>query len=217
MLLDIIYSPVYLGMTAIVVAAVSVLLYVAWRCLNGDTRTWAVLPRLPFQVSRHNTWPFMLLMCGLALLTALPSVFFEAWDMEGARQATWNLFFIPLALVVLSFVWWPLAWTPAWFKDWARRARSQGDANPWTPPEIERVKCAPPSKRRQRALRDIARLVGKEEVEGLLAEDWLERQARHATETQEAAGITEDMDSIERALALKAHRRRQKGQQKGRG
>jgi hypothetical protein len=43
------------------------------------------MPPIPFQVSKHNTWPFMLLMAGLALLTALPSVFEDMDTFDKAR------------------------------------------------------------------------------------------------------------------------------------
>ena len=117
------YIPAYWGMLLLVGGAAALVFYVVWRSLNGDTRTWAVLPHFPLQVSHHNTWPFMLAMIGIGLVTLLPTVFFEAWAMEGARQAVWNVFLVPAALVALSFFWWPLAWTPTWFKNWALRSK----------------------------------------------------------------------------------------------
>ncbi|MEV4902062.1 hypothetical protein AB0K08_12050 [Citricoccus sp. NPDC055426] len=205
-------TPAYLGMLVLVGGAAALLFYIAWRCLNGDSRTWAVLPPLPFQIAKHNTWPFMLLMIGITLLTALPSVFFEATRMEGARVATWNVVLIPLALVVLSFLWWPLAWTPRWFRTWA--ARNNRGATPWTMGEVERVKAAPDSRRRQRALTDIARLVGEDEVAGLRDKSLLDREVERIEDYNERLGITGDMDTIERARIIKAHRRRQKEQKK---
>lgn len=207
-------TPAYLGMTVLVLTVSGLLCNIAWRCLNGDTRTWAVLPHHPFQISHHNTWPFMLLMAGIALLTALPSVAFEAAGMEEARKTTWNFFFIPLALVILSFVWWPLAWTPRWFKTWARRLPASPDANPWTTPDIDRVKAAPDSKRRQRALTDIARLVGEDEVAGLRDKSLLDREVERIDNKNQELGITEGMDTIERALIIKAHRKREKEQKR---
>lgn len=210
LLRTILTTPAYLGMIVLVLAASGLLLYVAWRCLNGDSRTWAVLPPIPFQVSTHNTWPFMLLMAGIALLTALPSVVFEAAGMEEARQATWNVFLIPVLLVALSLFWWPLAWTPRWFRNWAHRNTTSPGTTPWTLEEIEEVKAAPRSKRRNRAIKDIARVAGEEHVEGLVPEDWLDRASRKATEENEALGITDDMDTIARARVIKAHRARLK-------
>lgn len=144
-------SPEIWVMFVLVGGAAALLLYIAWRCLNGDTRTWAALPRFPLQVSKHNIWPFMLLMIGITLLTALPSLYFEAAGMEQARQFTWSIVFIPLALVIVSLVWWPLALTPRWFRRWASRDTPSG--SPWTLEEIEQVKAAAPSQRRSRALR----------------------------------------------------------------
>ncbi|NUL47641.1 hypothetical protein F7P69_20900 [Cellulosimicrobium funkei] len=201
-------TPAYLGMLVLIGGAAALLFYIVWRCLNGDTRTWALLPPFPFQVSRHNTWPFMLLMIGVTLLTALPSVFFEAAGMEGARAATWNVVLIPLALVVLSFFWWPLAWTPRWFRDWA--ARNSPGAAPWTLEEIERVKAAPDSRRRNRALKDIARVAGEEHVEGMVPDGALDKVHHHAQSLDEKHGITEDMGAMERAKVIKANRARWK-------
>lgn len=126
------YIPAYWGMLLLVGGAAALVFYVVWRSLNGDTRTWAVLPHFPLQVSHHNTWPFMLAMIGIGLVTLLPTVFFEAWAMEGARQSVWNVFLVPAALVALSFFWWPLAWTPTWFKNWALRSKIDPETNPWT-------------------------------------------------------------------------------------
>lgn len=213
-LAPIVYIPAYWGMLLLVGGAAALVFYVVWRCLNGDTRTWAVLPHFPFQVSHHNTWPFMLAMIGIGLVTLLPTVFFEAWGMEGARQAVWNVFLVPVALVALSFFWWPLAWTPAWFKNWALRSKIDPETNPWTDVDIDRVKSAPDSKRRRRALKDIARLVGEAEVEGLRERTLLERESERIEDYNERLGITDDMDSIERALIIKADRKRQKEQKK---
>lgn len=211
------YIPAYWGMLLLVGGAAALVFYVVWRSLNGDTRTWAVLPHFPLQVSHHNTWPFMLAMIGIGLVTLLPTVFFEAWGMEGARQAVWNVFLVPVALVALSFFWWPLAWTPAWFKNWALRSKSDPETNPWTDADIDRVKSAPDSKRRRRALKDIARLVGEAEVEGLRERTLLERESERIEDYNERLGITDDMDSIERALLIKADRKRRKEQQKADG
>jgi hypothetical protein len=106
---------------------------VAWRCLNGDFRTWAVLPPILFQISRYNTWPLMLLMSGIAVLTATPAIYVEYANMEGARQLTWNLFFIPLGLVVLSCFWWPPALAPRWFREWTRRSAHRPGDQPLDP------------------------------------------------------------------------------------
>ncbi|NUL44677.1 hypothetical protein F7P69_05620 [Cellulosimicrobium funkei] len=201
-------TPAYLGMLVLVGGAAALLFYIAWRCLNGDTRTWALLPPFPFQVSKHNTWPFMLLMIGLTLLTALPTVFFEAARMEAAIDATWNVVLIPLALVALSFLWWPLAWTPRWFRNWA--AQNNPGASPWTLEEIERVKAAPPSKRRNRAIKDIARVAGEEHVQGMVPEGILDKVHNNAMNHAEKHGITPDMDSFERAKIIRANRARWK-------
>lgn len=211
------YIPAYWGMLLLVGGAAALVFYVVWRSLNGDTRTWAVLPHFPLQVSHHNTWPFMLAMIGIGLVTLLPTVFFEAWAMEGAQQAVWNVFLVPAALVALSFFWWPLAWTPTWFKNWALRSKIDPETNPWTDADIDRVKSAPDSKRRRRALKDIARLVGEAEVEGLRERTLLERESERIEDYNERLGITDDMDSIERALLIKADRKRRKEQQKADG
>ena len=216
-LASIVYHPAYLGMLLLLGGAVTVLFYVSWRCLNGDTRTWAALPPAPFQVSRNNTWPFMLLMCGVALMTALPSVLFEAWGMDGARQATWTVFLVPLALVALSFFWWPVAWTPAWYRRFAAERDRTPDAGLWSAEEIERVTAAPESRRRDRALTDIARLVGEEHVAGHRKDTWLDREVERVDARNEEMGITEDMDSIERALAIKASRKRARDEKRRRG
>ena len=186
---DFLTSPDFALMTMIVLVLAGIPLYVAWRCLNGDTRTWGLLPPIPFQISKHNTWPFMLLMVGIAFLTAFPAIPFEYERMEGARQMTWNLFFIPLGGVILSFFWWPLALTPRWFRNWAMRAKTDPEANPWTPDEVEQVKTAPESKRRNRALRDIQRLVGEDAVEGMAPKDFFERKADAIKAELDAEGL----------------------------
>ena len=138
--------------------------------------------------------------------TPAPEVVFEAAGMEEARQATWNVFLIPVLLVALSLFWWPLAWSPRWFRNWAHRNKTSPGTTPWTLEEIEEVKAAPDSTRRNRAIKDIARVAGEEHVEGLVPEDWLDRVSREATEENEVLGITDDMDTIARARVIKAHR-----------
>ncbi len=210
---DFLTSPDFALMAVIVLSVAGLLLYVAWRCLNGDTRTWAVMPPIPFQISRHNTWPFMLLMAGLAVLTAFLSLPFEYEGMEQARQMTWNVFFIPLAGVFLSFFWWPLALTPRWFREWAKRAQADPEANPWTPAEVEQVKAAPASKRRNRALRDIQRLVGEEAVEGMAPKDFFERKADSIKAELDAEGLPH---TPEGQYELARRRKERKDQEKAR-
>lgn len=188
-MLNFMYSPTAMLGLALISGLALTLVYVAWRCLNGDSRTWTMLPSIPFQMSPHNTWPFMLLMSGIALLTALPSIPFEYAGMGQARVMTWNIFFIPLAAVVLSFFWWPVALTPRWYRAWRERGGMRTGANPWTPEEIEQVKAAQDSKRRNRALRDIQRLVGEDVVAGLVPKDALERKADSIKAELDAEGL----------------------------
>lgn len=210
---DFLTSTDFALMTVIVLTFAGLLLYVAWRCLNGDTRTWAVMPPFPFQISHHNTWPFMLLMAGIAVLTVFPSIPFEYEGMEEARQMAWTVFFIPLACVFLSFFWWPLALTPRWFRDWATRAKSDPEANPWTPDEVEQVKAAPESKRRNRALRDIERLVGEEAVEGMAPKDFFARKADSIKAELDAEGLPHNREG---QYELARRKKERKDQEKAR-
>lgn len=206
-------SPVYVLMTVIVLILAGIPLYVAWRCLNGDTRTWTMLPRMPFQMSPYNTWPFMLMMAGLALLTALPSIPFEFAGMEEARLMTWNVFFIPLAGMVMSFFWWPVALSPRWYRAWRERGGQRAGANPWTPDEVEQVKSAPESKRRDRALTDIQRLVGEEAVEGMAPKDFFERKADAIKAELDAEGLPHTREG---QYELARRRKERKDQEKAR-
>lgn len=210
---DFLTSTDFALMTVIVLTFAGLLLYVAWRCLNGDTRTWAVMPPFPFQISHHNTWPFMLLMAGIAVLTVFPSIPFEYEGMEEARQMAWTVFFIPLAGVFLSFFWWPSALTPRWFRDWATRAKSDPEANPWTPDEVEQVKAAPESKRRNRALRDIERLVGEEAVEGMAPKDFFARKADSIKAELDAEGLPHNREG---QYELARRKKERKDQEKAR-
>lgn len=106
-----------------------------------------------------------------------------------SRQVTWNVFFIPLAGMVLYFFWWPVALSPRWYRAWRQRGGQRAEANPWTPEEVEQVKAAPESKRRKGALRELQRLVGEEAVEGMAPKDYFERKAHAIMAELDAEGL----------------------------
>ena len=212
-MLNFLFSPTALLGIALILGLALSLIYVAWRCLNGDSRTWTMLPPIPFQMSPYNTWPFMLMMAGIALLTALPSIPFEYAGMEEARVMTWNVFFIPLAGMVISFFWWPVALSPRWYRAWRARGGQRAEANPWTPDEVEQVKSAPESKRRNRALRDIERLVGEEAVEGMAPKDFFARKADAIKADLDAEGLPHNREG---QYELARRKKERKDQEKAR-
>lgn len=134
----------------------------ARRALGGSWRSWVMSPPIPFQISSRNTWPFMAAAAAVAMAIALLSLPLEVLNWEGARQGIWNLFFVPWVFVFLSFFWWPLGLSPAWYREWARSRGSRG-TNPWPPAEAAAVRDAPPSKKRDRRLADVERCLSKED------------------------------------------------------
>lgn len=132
------------------------LLWISWRQLNGRHRRWVVAPPIPFQVSSRNTWPFMLIGFGLFWVMLAVATVFEALGHEAGRQFIWSWpAYLPLALVALSFVTWPLALTPRWYQRWARDPQFP-NVSPWPLEEAARALAdAPDQRTRQRLVGDI--------------------------------------------------------------
>lgn len=133
------------------------LIYPAYRALRGNWRSWVnAPPYLPWQAARTNTWPFLLLCCGLAVVLAMPSLVFEAMGMEEARQLVWKgPLWIPLIAAAMGVIWWPKRWGPAWYRTW-RAAGGHRSTMPFTDAEISVIDALPDSKRKTRLLRNIA-------------------------------------------------------------
>ena len=136
---------------------VAALLYPAYLALRGDWRSWTVAPPTNnLQWRRPTTYfPFSLLFAGLAVLTAMPSLVFEALHWESSRTFVWAVpFWIPMALLMLSIVWWPPFLGPPWYRRW-RAAGGTRDVLPWTAAEIAAAAALPESRRKARILRNI--------------------------------------------------------------
>lgn len=132
------------------------LIYPAYRALRGSWRSWVnAPPYLPWQASLTNTWPFMLLCMGLALVVAMPSLVFEALGWEAARKFMWNgPFWIPWIGAIVGIFWWPKGLGPAWYRTW-RNAGGERSIMPFTPEDTEAVRRLPEGKRRRRLEKNI--------------------------------------------------------------
>ncbi|GAB3753093.1 hypothetical protein GCM10027591_01370 [Zhihengliuella somnathii] len=143
---------------AVIVALFALgLLWPGIRALRGHRRLWVVKPPyLPTQISERNTWPFMLICAGLAILFMIPSIYFELMGDERMRQLWWKLPFvwIPGAGVILSFFWWPGFLAPRWYRQWLKRGGKRV-VMPWSQDEIDAVEAEPEGKPRAGKLKDI--------------------------------------------------------------
>lgn len=105
--------------------------WIGWRQLRGDRRRWTVAPPIPLQISERNTWPFMVIGFGAFWFMVAVATVFEAIGSEEGRQFIWSWpAFVPLAFVILSFVYWPLALTPGWYRRWAT-SPDYKETSPW--------------------------------------------------------------------------------------
>ncbi|SEB37099.1 hypothetical protein SAMN04489806_0231 [Paramicrobacterium humi] len=135
--------------------------YPAIRALRGDWRSWVLAPRvitLPITwLSSRHTWPYMLLCPAVAIVFALPTIYFEAAGDEALRQLWWRLplFWGPWLLTVVSLVWWPRFATPRWNREWEKRRETDPMAIPFTDEEIESITRMPQGKRRRRLERNV--------------------------------------------------------------
>lgn len=78
------------GGVALCLSVAAGLLLLVRRQLNGKHRRWVVAPPIPFQISKRNTWPFMLIgFAGFWVMTAVATVF-EALGNEAGRQFIWS-------------------------------------------------------------------------------------------------------------------------------
>lgn len=133
------------------------LIYPPYRALRGDRRYWVNAPHyLPWRAADTNTWPYLLLGCGLATILAMPSLVFEAMGPEGARRLVWKgPLWIPLLAAAMGIFWWPKRRGPAWYRAGGEPGRHRSTM-PVTDAEISAVEAMPDSKRRTRLLRNIA-------------------------------------------------------------
>lgn len=138
----------------VVVAALIIPAYLA---LRGDWRSWCVAPPITTGKWRRPTtyFPFSLLLAGITIVTVMPSLVFEALGWEGARQFVWSvLFWFPMAVLMLSIVWWPPFLGPRWYRRW-RAAGGSRDILPWTASELAAATALPEGRRKKRLLRNI--------------------------------------------------------------
>lgn len=139
-------------------ALVAALLYPAWLALRGDWRSWTVAP--PIITLRKqlpiNHYPFSFLCAGLAILTVMPTLLFEALNWEQARKFMWEgPFWVPMGALMLSLYWWPPMLGPSWYRRW----RAQGGVRtvlPWTAQELSAAAAMPEGRRKVRILRNIS-------------------------------------------------------------
>jgi hypothetical protein len=198
---------------AFVLALAGIPLWLAWRMLNGRSRRWTVAPSIPFQISSRNTWPFMLLCFGLAIVIVLPTIWFELIGWEDARQFMWaGPFWIPWVGVILSFFFWPVALTPGWYKRWVRD-EAYPNASPWRPDEVEAVLAMPEGKKRNSMVKDmdwcgidVDAAWAESGLPGKPPQEWWEKKVDEINSDNAAMGITDDMDVFERAAIIRQHR-----------
>jgi hypothetical protein len=204
-----------------VLALAAVPLWLAWRMLNGRYRRWTIAPSIPFQISTRNTWPFMLLCFGLAIVVVLPTIWFEIIGWEDARQFMWAVpFWIPWVGVILSFVYWPVVLAPKWYRDWVRHP-DYPDVSPWRPEEVTSVLEMEPGPAQTRQLKDMEwcgidvdaawKQAGKP---GRPPESRFEKKVRSVAEERTAAGMEDGQDLAEQVARLREHRQREKAAKK---
>lgn len=207
-----------LWLVAVLVAGLALaLLWVAWKCLNGSFRRWVLAPPIPFQISNRNTWPFILLFAGIAVLIVLLSLPMEILGWESARHLLLNvMILVPIAAMVLCLFHWPVALTPGWYRAWVRHP-DYPDASPWQPEEVAEVLRMPAGRARDRRLRDmewcgidVQKAWRDAGLPGQPPQSWLEKKNDSIRHEHTAAGITEDMDMLQKAAALRAHRQARK-------
>lgn len=204
-----------------VLALAAIPLWIAWRALNGRYRRWTVAPPIPFQISSRNTWPFMLACFGLAIVVVLPTIWFEVIGWEDARQFMWaGPFWIPWAGVVLSFVYWPLALTPAWYRRWVRD-EAYPEVPPWRPEEVTAVLALPAGKKRDAMVKDmgwcgidVEAAWAASGLPGKPPQEWWEKKVEKIKADNTAKGITDDMDVFEQAAIIRQHRDQKKAEKK---
>lgn len=142
----------------IIVALVALgLLWPGIRALRGHRRVWVVKqPYLPTQISERNTWPFMLVCAGVAVVLMTPAIYFEVIGDEAMRQRWWDLpiVWIPMAGVVLSFFWWPSFLAPRWYRAWVKRGGRRA-VMPWSEDEISALEAMAEGKARAGQLKDV--------------------------------------------------------------
>jgi hypothetical protein len=213
-------SSFWLGLLFVLALAI-IPLWIAWRSLNGSRRRWTMAPSIPLQISSRNTWPFMLLCFGLAIVVVLPTIWFELIGWEDARQFMWaGPFWIPWAGVILSLFYWPVPLAPRWYRDWARHPLSP-DVPPWSPEEVKAVLSMPESKKRNSMVVDISRCGididaawADFAVPGERPQEWWEKKVDKINSDNAALGITDDMDVLERAVIIRRHRDEKKAAKK---
>ena len=217
-------NPVVWVGTLLVAGFAALLLWVAWKCLNGTFRRWVLSPPIPFQISNRNTWPFMLMFAGIAVVVMLLSMPMEILGWESGRQFLVNgAVLVPIGAMILCVFHWPVALTPRWYRNWVRHP-DYPNTSPWQPDEVSEVLALPAGKRRDRMIQDMAwcgidiekawRDAG---LPGQPPKSWLERKNESIQDEHTEAGITDDMDMFEKAAALRAHRQARKSRRAGRG
>lgn len=195
--------------------------WIGWRQLRGDRRRWTVAPPVPLQISERNTWPFMVIAFGAFWLMVAAATVFEALGSEEVRQFIWSWpAFVPLGFVVLSFVYWPLALAPAWYRRWASQPDPR-QTSPWPLEEAAEFLAAAPAEgpARGRLVADISasgqdpdRAWALTGAEGPTPATSFQRSVQTARDEEErlrAAGI-DPKDTFASAAFLKKERQKRR-------
>lgn len=146
----------------------------ACMALRGNWRSWTVAPpAIPRLKHRPTTYfSFSLLCSALVLLTVMPSLVFEALNMEEARVLMWTVpFWTAMAPLMLSIAWWPACLGPKWCRQW-RAAGGNRKVLPWRREDIAAAMALPDGRRKDKILRNI-------EVSKSFVELALGQAARH--------------------------------------
>lgn len=129
----------------------------ACMALRGTWRSWTVArPATPRLRNRPtNYFPFSLLCSALVLLTVMPALVFEALNMEEARVFMWTVpFWVSMAPLMLSIVWWPSFLGPQWYRRW-RAAGGNRKVLPWSRKDIAAAMALPDGRGKDKILRNI--------------------------------------------------------------
>lgn len=98
--------------------------------LSGRWRRWVFFPRMLLSVVPFTTFPLVSGFMGLGLVFLALSFVAGPGGIPGETEVYDLLGAVFLGLGLVSFVWWPRQWMPAWHRDWMRRG---GDdlTDPW--------------------------------------------------------------------------------------
>ena len=98
--------------------------------LSGRWRRWVFFRRMLLSVVPFTTFPLVSGFMGLGLAFLALGFVAGPGGIPGETELYDLLGAVFLGLGLVSFVWWPRQWMPAWHRDWMRRG---GDdlTDPW--------------------------------------------------------------------------------------